>query len=66
MADNIPPRIERLPAVLARTGLSRSSLYAAVKQSNFPAQVRLSSRAVGFLAHEVDAWIAGRAAQRSR
>jgi prophage regulatory protein len=65
MPATAPAQIERLPAVLARTGLSRSAAYLAIAQGAFPKQVKLSTRAVGFLAAEVDAWIAERAARRS-
>lgn len=50
-------RIERLPQVLRRTGLSRSGLYAAIAKGVFPRPVKLSSRAVGFLSREIDDWI---------
>ncbi|WP_374571932.1 helix-turn-helix transcriptional regulator [Phenylobacterium sp.] len=57
-------RIERLPEVLNRTGLSRSSLYAALKKGAFPKAVRLGPRAIGFVSSEVSAWIVARAAER--
>lgn len=58
-------KIERLPAVLARTGLSRSSAYAAISAGTFVRPVKLGEgRAIGFLSHEVDAWILARAAER--
>ena len=57
-------KIERLPAVVARTGLSRSSVYAYMANGAFPRPIKLSARSVGFLSHEVDAWIAERAAFR--
>lgn len=57
-------RIERMPAVIARTGLCRSSLYASIARGDFPQPVKITERAVGFLAHEVDSWIAARAALR--
>lgn len=60
------PKIERLPSVLARTGLGRSSIYAAIKRLEFPAPIKISTRAVGFLSEEIDAWIASRAAKRGR
>jgi prophage regulatory protein len=40
-------RIIRLPAVLARTGLSRSSVYAAIGKNAFPAPLPLGGRSVG-------------------
>lgn len=64
MSELIAPRIERLPAVLARTGMSRSSLYLALAKNAFPKPIKLSSRAIGFISAEVDAWIAERATRR--
>ncbi len=65
----LPPdpvqRIIRLPAVMALTGLGRSSIYAAIDRGEFPAQVKLTIRAVGFVASEIDDWISSRAAQRT-
>jgi prophage regulatory protein len=52
----------RLPAVIARTGLSRSTLYEHMKNGSFPRPVQLSLRAVGFLENEVDAWCRARIA----
>jgi prophage regulatory protein len=54
------PTIIRRKAVEARTGLSRSTLYLRVAQGKFPAPVNLGARAVGWIEHEVNAWIAGR------
>ena len=62
---NLNPSILRLPAVLTRTGLSRSSIYAAIAAGTFPKPVKLSSRAVGFLTSEVDAWITARICDRA-
>jgi prophage regulatory protein len=55
--------ILRLPSVKARTGLSRSSIYAFVSQGSFPRPISLGSRAVGWNSESVDAWIAGRIEQ---
>jgi prophage regulatory protein len=51
-------RIQRLPAVQRRTGLSRSSIYQQIKEGRFPAPVAIGDRAVGWLEAEVDTWIA--------
>ena len=58
-------RIERLPSVIARTGLCRSQIYLLASKKCFPAKVKLSARAIGFLTDEVDSWIAERAAARA-
>lgn len=58
------PTIERLPAVIRRTGLGRSSIYVAIRRGEFPKPIKLSARAVGFVSSEIDQWIARRAAER--
>ncbi|MDI1276707.1 AlpA family transcriptional regulator [Methylobacter sp.] len=55
-------RIIRLPQTIKKTGLSRSTIYSLIKAGNFPKQIRLSVRAMGFLESELDAWITSRAA----
>lgn len=56
----MPDVLLRLPAVKARTGLSRSSIYLRIKRGNFPAPFALGARSVGWLESEVVAWIADR------
>jgi prophage regulatory protein len=51
------PIILRRRQVEARVGLSRSTLYALIADGLFPEPIRLSSQAVGWLSHEVDAWL---------
>lgn len=53
----------RLPVVVARTGYSRSTLYALIQDKRFPAPVSLGRRAVAWVSDDVDAWIADRIAQ---
>ena len=50
----------RLPEVKAITGLSKSSLYVLIRENNFPAPVRLGSRAVAWVKSEVKQWAADR------
>lgn len=52
--------ILRLPQVKTRTGLSRSSIYAAVKAGTFPAPIALGAHAVGWLDATITEWIATR------
>ena len=52
--------ILRLPAVKARTGLSRSTIYLRISRGEFPKQVSLGARAVGWLESEIDAWVESR------
>lgn len=49
--------IWRLPEVLARTGLSRSSVYDKMSKDEFPLNINLGPRAVGWIADEVIDWI---------
>ncbi len=54
--------ILRLPAVKARTGLARSTIYLRVAQGSFPRPVGLGGRAVGWLEAEVQNWLEQRIA----
>jgi len=58
-------KILKLPDVMAATALSRSSIYDLIKHGKFPAPIKLSERAVGWLASEVDGWLTQRAELRS-
>nr|WP_314540861.1 AlpA family transcriptional regulator [uncultured Massilia sp.] len=49
-------RIIRITEVMAMTGLSRSGIYAAIKEGTFPTQIKLSVRSSGWLESEVIAW----------
>lgn len=49
--------ILRLPAVRARTGLSRSTIYLRVSESTFPKPVSLGGRAVGWIESEIQQWL---------
>ncbi len=54
-------KILKLPAVLERCAISRSSLYQFSKDNKFPKSVRLGERAVGWLESEISDWIDSRA-----
>jgi len=47
----------RLPAVKARTGLSRSTIYLRISDGSFPKPVSLGGRAVGWIEAEVNDWL---------
>ncbi|AZN35491.1 helix-turn-helix transcriptional regulator [Iodobacter ciconiae] len=62
---NSPPNtILRLPDVLARTGLSRSSIYSKMDKHSkyydpfFPKKIQIGARAIGFIESEINNWIA--------
>ena len=50
-------QILRLPQVKTQTGLSRSSIYQRIAEGNFPRQINLGGRAVGWLASDIDNYI---------
>ena len=66
-AESIPLAgltLERLPAVKARTGMSRSEIYRRIALGDFPRPIKLGERASAWPEHEVTAWIASRIAAR--
>ena len=50
-------RILRIRAVLARTGLSRSTLYRKIQNGTFPKQVQISTRCAGWRESAINAWM---------
>jgi len=52
--------ILRLPAVMAKTGYKRSTVYKSIKDGTFPEPIKLGPQSVGWLASEIDAWIDAR------
>ena len=50
----------RLPEVMARTGLSRSTIYDLIHKGQFPSQINLGPRAVGWVENEIVDWIEAR------
>lgn len=57
-------QVLRLPAVMEKTGLGRSSIYQMTKDGTFPRPIAIGARARGWLASEVDEFINRRAAAR--
>ena len=49
--------ILRLPSVIARTGMSRTSIYKAIQEGRFPRPVALGARAVGWTNSSISSWI---------
>ncbi|MCY4654943.1 MAG: AlpA family transcriptional regulator [Dehalococcoidia bacterium] len=54
-------KVLRLPAVLARVGISRSTLWRLIQANSFPKPIRLGGRSVGWIEAEIDDWILSRA-----
>jgi len=49
--------ILRLPTVLQKTGLSRSTLYRKIGDGTFPRQIKISQRCAGWRSSAVSAWL---------
>jgi prophage regulatory protein len=56
MSDQ-PDRMLRLPEVLNRTGLSRSTLYRKVEAGTFPHQIQISTRCAAWRQSAVEDWL---------
>ena len=54
------PKILRLPDVIKNTGLSRSTIYAFMKEGKFPQNICLGIRARGWNENDIQAWINSR------
>jgi prophage regulatory protein len=67
MADQPPTTftIIRRKTVESLTGLSRSTIYARIKEGRFPPSISLGAKAVGWLRSDIETWIAQRV-QESR
>lgn len=50
-------RILKLPEVIERTGLSKSSIYAYKKEGLFPKPINLGPRSVGWIEQDIVGWI---------
>ena len=59
-------RILKLKEVLNRTGLGKTTMYMLISNGDFPQQIPLGLRAVGWLESEVDAWILEKIESRNR
>jgi len=53
-------QILKQPQVSACSGIPRSTLYLKIARGEFPKPIKLGTRAVGWLASDVDAWVAER------
>jgi prophage regulatory protein len=53
-------RVLRLPIVLAKTGVSRATIYRLVKRGDFPSPHKLSERTSVWNEADVDSWLKAR------
>lgn len=58
-------KVMRMKNVVETTGLCRATIYNRLKDGTFPAPIRLGVKSIGFLASEVNAWIAEKSNARS-
>lgn len=73
MNTNQTPTILRRKEVETRTGLSSSTIYSKIRRNfkrpgdydpSFPKPIQLGASSVGWVAQEVDAWIAAQMQKR--
>lgn len=57
-------RILRKPEAQQKVGLSHSTIWRLEREGKFPKRLRLGGGACGWIEHEIDEWIAQRAAER--
>ena len=57
-------KIIRLPTVLARTGLSRATVYRKIDEGTFPRQIKLGIHGVGWHESAINCWVANPTAYR--
>ena len=62
--NTMTDRIIRLPEVLDRVGVRKTTLYAMIKRREFPEQIKLG-RISGWSEREVQAWIDQQKSQRN-
>lgn len=59
-----PDRIVRIKTILARTGLSRSTIYRKIAEGTFPARHKISMNGAGWKESEINRWVADPAGWR--
>ncbi|MDV3469060.1 AlpA family transcriptional regulator [Stenotrophomonas sp. C3(2023)] len=65
MAATTPPVVFiRLPEVIRRTGMGKTTVYKRVRDGAFPAPVQLGEGMVAWIEAEVEAWQANIIAER--
>lgn len=57
-------RLLRLPEVMARTSLRRSTIYEMMQGGSFPKPIKLNLRSNGWIEAEVSDWVTARIAER--
>lgn len=60
-----PIHVLRLAQVIERTGLRKTKIYELQSEGEFPMRVKITAHAVGWIEHEVQAWLAERIAKNN-
>jgi prophage regulatory protein len=60
-----PDRIVRMKTVLARTGLSRSTIYRKIAEGTFPPRIKISVNGAGWRESDINRWVADPAGWRA-
>ncbi|MEB0949541.1 helix-turn-helix transcriptional regulator [Citrobacter sedlakii] len=47
----------RLPEVIKRTGVSRTTIYRLIHKNSFPSPIKISEKTIAFVESEVNDWI---------
>lgn len=63
MSLQVSAQLLRPRSAARKLDVSRATFYRFSKLPDFPAAVKIGPRAVGWLSHELDAWIESRRAQ---
>lgn len=53
-------RFMRLPAVIEVCGIGKTTIYDQIRQGIFPSPIPLGAKSVGWLASEIEAWMAAK------
>ncbi len=59
-------KLLKLPDVIDRVGMAKSSIYRAMRDGEFPNPVSIGPGAVAWLESELDEWIGARIADRDQ
>lgn len=65
-AEKAELKILRRKQVEARTGLSRSTIYAGVRAGTFPKPIQLGAQSVGWLSSEIEGFLRERVVARDK
>ena len=58
MTDRSTDNLVRLPEVVRRTGLSRTTIYRRMDAGTFPRQAQISAGLVAWYETDINAWVA--------